>query len=208
PASVCALTCVVAFLFLAVVLRLAYGGPGVAAWGNTVALLVLTAALCLVVQGYFPLVLSYFIIPAARIGSRKRYWLVFVGLAVVAASIVAAWQLAQRPPAVAAKAGVDPAPQRRHVVQNPPQFPAVLRASIGKPPIVHVLSQAYSGFLVTNLLNPSIPLLAACAGLFLFVCILDVVPGLGRVGFRRRLVPIAVAAISLPVVLLFAYLYR
>src|SRR5262249_12907472 len=135
-------------------------------------------------------------------------WLVFVGLAVVAASIVAAWQLAQGPPAVAAKAEVDPAAQLRHVVQNPREFAAVLRASIGKPPIVHVMSQAYSGFLVTNLLNPSIPLLAACAGLFLFVCILDIVPGVGRVGLRRRLVPVAVAAISLPVVLLFAYLYR
>jgi uncharacterized membrane protein len=208
-ASAYAFTYGVVFLFAALVLRLSYGEPGLATWRQTAALFVLTAALCLVMQGYFPLVFSYFMIPAARMGGRKRYWLVFAGLAAVAAALVTAWQLAQAPSSALVKAEVDPAAQARQILENPRQFVDVVRASLGtRAPVVHVLSQTYSGFLVTNLLNPSIALLVVCAGLFLFVCFLDGRPGLGRVGLRRRLVPLAVAAATMATTLLFAYLYR
>lgn len=205
------LTYGVAFLFVALVLRLAFGGPQPATGWQIGALLVLTAALCLVMQGYIPLVLLYFLIPAAKMGGAKRYWLVFAAVVLIAVGSVTAWQLARAPgsaPLIAA--GTDPAAQVRFIRDHPGEFATALRGSIGKLPLVQILGKTYSGVLLTDSGAPGpllVLLVPVCALVLLFVCFVDATPSVGRVGLRQRLVPLVVALLGILTAYVIMYVY-
>jgi uncharacterized membrane protein len=200
------LTYGVVFLFVAWVLRQTYGG--VVTWGQTLVLLLLTAGMCLVIQGYFPLLLLYLLIPATRMGGRKRYWLMFAGMIVIAACTIGAWYVSRAPTFSPIKADVDPTAQARFVIQHPRGFIEALKLGLGEPPFLWTLSRTYSGFLTTNLYVPSVPLVIVCAVLLIAVCFLDGACGVGRVGVRGRLVPLGVGVAGMFSVLVFAYLYQ
>jgi uncharacterized membrane protein len=200
------LTYGVAFLFVALVLRLTYEGP--ATWRQMLALFLLTVALCLVIQGYFPLIFLYLLIPAARMGGRKRYWLACACMAVLAVGTLAAWYVARSPTFSPIRADVDPSAQARFIVQNPRIFGEAIKVGLGEPLFIHTLTLTYGGFLTTNLFVPSVPLVIVCAMLLIGVCCIDGARGVGRVGARGRLVPLAVGVAGMVCVLVYAYFYQ
>jgi len=207
-----ALTYGVVFLFVAVVLRLAFGGQGMATWIPIVILLILAVATSLVIQGYLPLLLLYFVVPAARVGGRKRYWLTFTALCLVAGGTTVAWHFAQAPTYSPPNAGVDPAAQFRLLSQNSRHFFGALRSSMGLPPIVHVMSTPLSGLLLTGSLSKPGFLIVlrgvmvpVCAGLVIVACFLDACPAVGRVSLRQRLVAFLVGVASVLAIFLIVY---
>jgi uncharacterized membrane protein len=196
----------VVFLFVALVLRLAYGGTGPAARREILALFVLAAGLGWVLQGHLALIFLYLLVPAERFGGRKRYWLVFVALVLVAAGAEAGWQVAQALRYSPAGGGVDPVAQARLVLEQPRLFGSALQTGLGQPPLIDLLARAYSGvWMAAGWVTP-IPLVVLFTAVLLGVCVLDRTPGVERVTLAQRLVVIAVAALCLGVVFLLTYL--
>jgi uncharacterized membrane protein len=76
-----------AFLFTAVLFRLALAGEAVVGWGRAVALLALAGWLTLCKFPYATLALLYLAVPPVRFGGWRRYLLVGAGLAAVTFSL-------------------------------------------------------------------------------------------------------------------------
>jgi uncharacterized membrane protein/Tfp pilus assembly protein PilF len=118
-----AMTNALAFLVLAQVLRCAFGPGDRATPGDLAFLLALGVLTGLTKQAYFPLVLSYFLIPIARLGTWRRYAALFGVLAAAVLIPTAAWALVVRgiySPVVPGK--VDPAAQWSYVCSHPGDF--------------------------------------------------------------------------------------
>jgi uncharacterized membrane protein len=196
----------VVFLFVALVLRLAYGGTGPVSRRTLVALFVLGAALAWVIQGHLPLIFLFLLVPAERLGGRKRYWLGFTALVLVAAGAEAAWQFAQLPVYSPSKAGVDAAAQARLILDHPRQFGTALKTALGQPPLVNLLGMTHSGVWAPDGWQPSVFYVLLCWLPLLCVCFLDGTPAVSRVRLHQRLVPLAVGALAIFVIFLLSYL--
>jgi uncharacterized membrane protein/Tfp pilus assembly protein PilF len=148
-----ALTNALSFLLVAQVLACALGPAGRVSGRSLAALAVLGAAVGLAKQAYFLLPLGYLMIPAARLGSRARYW---TGLALVMGATllpVAAWSLVVRniysPPDT--KYGMDPREQFARMRSDPVEFVRVLFRTAENAPIYGEEYLGFLGYLDTRL---------------------------------------------------------
>jgi len=147
------------------------------------------------------LLLLYFLIPAARLGSLKRYWLFFAGLVVIALAGGITWELiingllkADSPIIILA----------RQLIEHPRQAGNVITRGMGAP--FPLLTKVIGGPLVTDVLNIGFLVAIAYALLMLIVALLDFAPNAGRVALSNRLIPWASAALSLVTITLLMYL--
>ncbi len=86
-----AVTIGLCFLFLATILRHAYNNVKTITTREVAVLFVLTVLLAAAKQPYVIIVMTFFIIPASRFGSLKKYLAVFAGLAIAAAIVSQLW---------------------------------------------------------------------------------------------------------------------
>lgn len=122
-----ALTNGLSILLIAVFLNYAYDeskGPAMLAAIFPLSMLVCASKL------YFPLVLLYLLIPVRRVGSRKKYWGIFLLLAAAAALAVLFWYYYARGIYVPMKKGVSPMGQLQYILRDPFNYVAVLWNSI------------------------------------------------------------------------------
>jgi uncharacterized membrane protein len=189
------------FLFIATVLRAAYSPLPTLSWGTIIALLTTTIGLALVNQGYFPLLLLYLLIPIARLGSHKRYWLLFSGLVVIALAGNFAWETIVAGPPTAANPIVI---QARQLIEQPRQIGQVLRRGVGAP--VPLVAKTFGGPLVTDIPNVGPLVSMAYVIMMLVIAFLDFAPGVGRISFANRLIPWAAAALGVVAITLLSYL--
>jgi len=194
-------TYAVIFLFLAIFLRVAYRPTPPISWRTIAGLVLATLALGLVIPGYFPLVLLYLLIPAARLGSRKRYWLNFAVLVVIALGCGAAWVLV---------VGRPHTPESlltmltRQLLEHPREFGETLLRAIGPP--LPFLAKTFGGPLVTDALNIGHLLAIGYAILMFLIALLDVAPNAGRISLAQRVIPLAAAVLGVLTVSLGMYL--
>jgi uncharacterized membrane protein/cytochrome c-type biogenesis protein CcmH/NrfG len=117
-----ALTNATSFLWVAFVLRCACGPIERLAGRDVMILALLVIALGLVKQGYLLLVLAYFLIPAARLGGRGRYWGVFGLLVGCELLAVGSWALVVRNVYSPVLPDIDPQAQWRYLCAHPGAF--------------------------------------------------------------------------------------
>lgn len=121
----------ICFLFIALVLRCAYGPESHVTYGMWIGVLVLAGCIGLIKQVYAPLILLYFLIPRARVGSRLRYWSIFACHCCVMGAAGILWGLAVGRTVSAVKPYVDPYAQLSHIVLYPDRFVyAMLRCAV------------------------------------------------------------------------------
>jgi uncharacterized membrane protein len=187
-----ALTNAFSFLLIAYVLRCACG-PAQRLGARDVALLaLLVIALGLVKQGYLLLVLAYFLIPAAKLGGRRRYGGVFALLAGCELLTAGAWALVVRNVYSPVLPGIDPRAQLAYDCAHPMDLlRAVLRTSTVEAPGT---GWEYVGFL--GILDTPLPgwLVLAEAGLLLAVSCTAFRPG--DITARQALVALGTAALT------------
>jgi uncharacterized membrane protein len=189
------------FLFCAAVFRAAYRPTPELSRGAIAALVATAIGMSLVSQGYFPLLLLFLLIPAARLGNRARYWLLVGGLVVIALAGCIAWELIAAGPLKAENSFVV---QARQLLDHPRQIGQVAIYGIGPP--VPLVAKTLGGPLVTDRLNlgplVSIPFVI----LMLMIAFLDFAPSVGRVTLGKRIIPWAVVALCAVAISLLMYL--
>ena len=84
-------TIAAAFLMTAVILDLAYGGTAPITSFQLFRLFVVAALLALSKQAYALIALAYLIIPISRIGTRRKYWGIFLSLSFLIFALIAVW---------------------------------------------------------------------------------------------------------------------
>jgi uncharacterized membrane protein len=197
-----ALTYAAAFLFIALVLRLAFGARPVAGkvWA---ALFVAAAALGLVIQGYWTLVLLFLLVPSDCLGNRRRYWPVFAGLVLVVAGAATAWHVLRAPTFSPLVAGSDPAAQIRLLVHEPRRIPSVVGYTLDKP-LLH-LASLYAGVIVTTAISVPLLFVPVYAALVCGIALFDRTPGVRRMGIGRRVLALAVGVLGVIVLRMVFY---
>jgi hypothetical protein len=125
------LTNALAWLFLAVVLRSAFGRSEPIGRGELGGLLGAALGLGLAKAGYQPLVLSALAIPPARCGGRGRWLALATGVALAASVPAAGWlaamQLVAPPPPAP---GADPAAQLHYLLAHPTAFAVAVARTV------------------------------------------------------------------------------
>ncbi len=199
-----ALTNALAFLLVAQVLALALG-PGERVPFRSVGWAALSAAaLGLAKQMYFFLPLSYFLVPARKLGGARRYAAALALVTGAALLAVAGWSLVVReiysPPD--ARYGMDPAEQWRLMRQDPAGFLRVLLGTAQRAP---VYGQEYLGWLGS--LDTQLPvwLYLAEAALLVAVCAAEFGPCSG-VTVRQALVAAGVVSLVTSSILVIIHL--
>jgi uncharacterized membrane protein len=187
-----ALTNAVCFLFIAWVLRCAFGAEerlGARSW---LGLFLLAAAVALVKQFYYPLVLLYLLIPAAKVGSRSKYWLAFAGLFLTTALSVAGWAAVVRSIYSPAGEWVDAAGQLRFVMDHPAHFTRIVLRNLFDPELQSMRLSQFIGWLGHMKLRFPTWFLMVHGCVLLLVACFDATPSLVPFGVGRRLVCLAV----------------
>jgi tetratricopeptide (TPR) repeat protein len=194
-----ALTNALSFLLVAQVLALAFGPEGRAPARGVTAVALLGAAVGWTKQTYFPLPLSYLLIPARKLGGRGRYWAGLGLVLFVTALAVAGWAWVVRgiysPPDL--RFNVNPPEQLRLLCADPAEFLSVLLRTARRAPETGRGYLGWLGWLDTRM--PDWVYLAEAA-LLVAVCVAEYGPGSG-VTVRQALVAAGVAALAALVLL-------
>lgn len=83
-------------------------------------------AMCLMKQGYYPLLLAWWLIPVQRFGSWRRAMLGFIALGITAAVALGSWGLVMRQIYVPTGPWADPAGQVKYLMDHPSMLLTVL----------------------------------------------------------------------------------
>jgi uncharacterized membrane protein/Tfp pilus assembly protein PilF len=192
-----------AFLFVAYVLACAVTEKVVLPTRSVVAVALLSTAVGLAKLVYFPLALSYALIPVSKLGSRRRYWLGFAAVVLATAAPIFAWSSLVR--GVYSKPdlrfGMDAPEQLRRMMSLHPEFGRQLLATAGR---ARIYGEEYLGFL--GWLDTRMPnwFYFAELALLLIACLSD--PGArSRMTGRQALLAAGIALLVCGTVLLIVH---
>jgi uncharacterized membrane protein len=190
----------ICFLFIAAMLRWAFGPEPYITREGWIGLFLLAAAIGLIKQVYIPLVLLYLLIPVTKVGSRSRYWLLLgcLGLTMVAAA--GAWGLAAGRTYSPVLFYADPRAQLDFILHNPGAFARVLIRNVVEPDALPSLwawtpllryAEQYIGYV--GHVDTPLPIWFLClhAAVLVFVASFDVSPNSAAIGLRARLLCLA-----------------
>jgi uncharacterized membrane protein/Flp pilus assembly protein TadD len=187
-----ALTNALAFLLIAQVLACALQEDGRVSTGSLLFLSLLGAAIGLAKQAYFGLPLCYLMIPSAKLGTRRRYWISFVVVMSSTLLTAAIWSLIVHHIYSPAQPGIDPGAQLRSMCSQPLVFLMGLLRTV----TLFVPSHLWQYVGILGWLDAPLPIWMVVAELLLLiVVIIGDFDGCKRLTIRQSSLALAVAAI-------------
>lgn len=179
----------ICFLFIAVILRCAFGPDSTISRGQWLALFLLAAAIGLVKQMYLPLALLYLLIPVAKVGSRSRYWTTLAGICMTMVFTAGIWGLATRDLYAPVVMDADPQTQIEFVKHHPGTFAYALVRNLTERQFLFRYVAQYIGWFGHLDQDSQLPGWFVCvhALMLLLVASFDASPKVERIDWRSKL---------------------